>query len=391
MEKLNIVWIKKWKIKRNLISVMTKIKAFFEKRNWNYVAIIAIIFGGAVVVYTSCWINDSDRRNIAVGIGTGIITSALVTLYLEIINAQIERKKLQKYKKMIFSPLCDSVRKLYIHIILNIDEYRVREEKKTLFFIPMKETKEISDFFKKMQEIDIESITEEKEKRKLEEFSTISLVYFKEIISQYEGLPFESLLLDNIITQEEYDNLKHFTLINECKKCIHMLSDNNMLDKDKYYTSVHLNHCMLLFMNRLARMFKFIEVQIEAENKWIKTHLDDIYYNEVYLFSDEYVEQWAERAEAEAEYYAEHPEAFEDMEESEEDRLFEKIIEAIWAGDVETIKKCFPQIDKNDKQIQAELTWIVAKDVMKNRELRELYFQKYGVKYKVRKEKRRNS
>ena len=57
MEKLNIVWIKKWKIKRNLISVMTKIKAFFEKRNWNYVAIIAIIFGGAVVVYTSCWIN----------------------------------------------------------------------------------------------------------------------------------------------------------------------------------------------------------------------------------------------------------------------------------------------------------------------------------------------
>ena len=53
------------------------------------------------------------------------------------------------------------------------------------------------------------------------------------------------------------------------------------------------------------------------------------------------------------------------MEESEEDRLFEKINEAIWAGDVETIKKCFPQIDKNDKQIQAELTWIVAKDVMK--------------------------
>ena len=87
----------------------------------------------------------------------------------------------------------------------------------------------------------------------------------------------------------------------------------------------------------------------------------------------------------------EYPEAFEDMEESEEDRLFEKINEAIWAGDVETIKKCFPQIDKNDKQIQAELTWTVAKDVMKNRELRELYFQKYGVKYKVRKEKRRNS
>ena len=55
-----------------------------------------ILFRGAVVVYTSCWIVLSDRRNIAVGIGTGIITSALVTLYLEIINAQIERKKITK-------------------------------------------------------------------------------------------------------------------------------------------------------------------------------------------------------------------------------------------------------------------------------------------------------
>ena len=66
----------------------------------NYVAIIAIIFGGAVVVYTSCWINDSDRRNIAVGIGTGIITSALVTLYLEIIKCPNRAKKTYKnYKK----------------------------------------------------------------------------------------------------------------------------------------------------------------------------------------------------------------------------------------------------------------------------------------------------
>ena len=36
---------------------------------------------------------------------------------------------------MIFSPLCDSVRKLYIHIILNIDEYRVREENEDIIFL----------------------------------------------------------------------------------------------------------------------------------------------------------------------------------------------------------------------------------------------------------------
>ena len=47
------------------------------------------------------------------------------------------------------------------------------------------------------------------------------------------------------------------------------------------------------------------------------------------------------------------------------------------------------KIDKNNKQIQSELTWSLAKDVMKNKELRRLYYEKYGVKYKVRKERRR--
>ena len=98
MEKLNIVWIKNGN-KRNLISVMTKIKAFFEKRNWNYVAIIAIIFGGAVVVYTSCWINDSDRRNIAVGIGTGIITFSISYVISGNYKCPIERKNYKNIKR----------------------------------------------------------------------------------------------------------------------------------------------------------------------------------------------------------------------------------------------------------------------------------------------------
>ena len=79
----------------------------------------------------------------------------------------------------------------------------------------------------------------------------------------------------------------------------------------------------------------------------------------------------------------------EEQEESEEDRLHRKINEAIWAGDVETIKECFPKIDKDNKQIQSELTWSIAKDVMKDKELRKLYYQKYGIKYKMRREKRK--
>ena len=284
--------------------------------------------------------------------------------------------------------MAEAVDKLYVHIALNINEYRVREELGNSFLLPMNDTKEVSDFFSNMQEIDFGSI-DSKGKEKYGTLVGISLTYFTEIVTQYERLPFESLIIENIITQDEYDQLKHFTLVNECKRCINILNSTNLEEQEEYKITIRLIYVTFMFINRLIRIFDFMSTKIERENKWIKSHLDDIYFNEIYLFSDEYIQQCEERAEAEAEYYAEHPELIEEQEESEEDRLHTKINEAIWAGDVETIKECFPKIDKDNKQIQSELTWSIAKDVMKDKELRKLYYQKYGIKYKMRREKRK--
>lgn len=252
----------------------------------------------------------------------------------------------------------------------------------------MNDTKEVSDFFSNMQKIDFRSI-DSKDKKKYDTLACISLTYFTEIVTQYERLPFESLIIENIITQDEYEQLKHFTLVNECKRCINILNSTNLEEQEEYKITIRLIYVMFMFINRLIRIFDFMSTKIERENKWIKSHLDDIYINEIYPFSDEYIQQCEERAEADAEYYAEHPELIEEQEESEEDRLHRKINEAIWAGDVETIKECFPKIDKDNKQIQSELTWSIAKDVMKDKELRKLYYQKYGIKYKMRREKRK--
>lgn len=381
----------KRKRKRNngIFSKVKKLLATVKKPNWEYIAIIVIIFIGVDVLAISYFICDSDAKNIAVGLGTGVVTSALVTLYLELISSKIEKRKVEKFKRMLLNPLNDAVDELYVQIVLNVNEYRVREEIGSSFLLPMKDTKEVSEFFKKMQEVDFESIDSEEIKSKYDDFSTISLSFFKEVISQYEALPFESLVIEKIITQDEYDQLKHFELVNECNRCLNILNNMDLMELERYKTTVHLMHVMFLFINRLVRIFDFMSSKIEIENKRIKSHLDDIYYNEVYLFSDEYIQQWEERAKAEAEYYAEHPELYEDTEESEEDILHRKVNEAIWAGDVQTIKEYFPKIDRNNKQIQSELTWSVAKDVMKDKELRKLYYQKYGVKYKLRREKRK--
>ena len=375
------------RLKKIVTNVKNRIKKMFGKLNLEYVAIIIIIIMGICVLIASCFICNDDAKNIAVGLGTGIVTSALVTIYLELINSKIEKRKANRYKIMLLNPLAEAVDRLYVHIALNINEYRVREKVGNSLLLPLKDTKEVTDFFSKMQEIEFDNINEN-EKTKYDKIIKISMTYFTEVITQYEMLPFDILVTDNIITQEEYDQLKHFDLVNECKRCINMLNNMDLTEQDNYKESIRLIQVMFLFINRLIRIFEFMSAKIEKENKWIKSHLDDIYFNEIYRFSDEYIQQSQERAEAEAEYYAEHPELIEEQDESDEDRLHRKINEAIWSGDAETIKECFPQIDKDNRQIQSELTWSVAKDVMKDKKLRKLYYQKYGVKYKLQKEKR---
>ena len=304
--------IRKWKTKKLIDKIMQGIKKTVEKLNWHYIALAVIILFGIGLLFASYRIIDSDMKNIAVGLGTGIVTSALVTLYIEIINAKIERKKMIRYKKLLLNPLYNAIKSLYVQVSLCINEYRVREEKGNILLLPMEDTKELSDFLNEMKKIDVESIEDKKQRKRAEEFSSVSLIYFREVVSQYEGLPFESMILDNIISQKEYDQLKHFTLLNECKKYLGLLNDKTLPENDKYCTRVQLMHCMMLFINRLVKIFDFLALKIETENSWIKKYLDDIYYNEIYVFSDAYVERCAVRAEEEAEYYAEHPELLED-------------------------------------------------------------------------------
>ena len=362
-------------------------REFLSKLNWLYIAIIVMIVIGIAILVSSHWIISVDAKNICVGLGTGIVTSALVSLYIDAINRKVEKNKLSKYKNMLLNPLYNAVRSLYIHITLNLNEYRVREEISGYLFLPMEKTEELSNFLNELRAYDLSSVDERKRKR-LNDMLCISEVYYRELISQFKSLPLDSLLYENLISHEEYEKLKRFDIVNTCRGYLSKISENSISDQEKYTFRLQLFHGMILLINRVLKVFPDMASKINYENSWIKNNLDDIYYYEVYMYSEEYAEEMMERMEAEAEYYAEHPEELGSMEETEEDKLHRKINEAIWSGKVDIIKECFPEIDKNNKQIQSELTWSVAKDVMKDKELRRMYHEKYGVKYKMRKVKR---
>lgn len=368
--------------------LINSIRKFLSNLNWLYIAIIIMIAIGVGILISSHWIVGDDIKNICVGLGTGIVTSALVSLYIDAINRKVEKNKLSKYKNMLLNPLYNAVKLLYVHIALNINEYRVREELSGYLFLPMKKTEDLKNFLNELKAYDLDGMEEEK-KKKLDDMLCISEVYYREIISQFRDLPLDSLLYENLISHEEYERVKRFDIINVCMKNLAKISENGVSEQEQFELRIQLLHGMMLQMNRILKVFPDMASKINSENSWIKNNLDDIYIYEVYPNTEEYVEKMMERMEKEAEYYAEHPDEWEPAEETEEDILHRKINTAIWAEDSKTIKQCFPKIDKNNKQIQSELTWSVAKNVMKDKELREMYYVKYGAKYKMRKEKKR--
>lgn len=135
------------RFKRKEKMLLNSIRKYLKKINRLHVAIGVMIAIGVGTLIFSYWIIDNDKKNIFVGLGTGIVTSAMVSLYIDVINSRIEKGKLLKYKKMLLNPLYNAIRLLYIHIALNINEYRVREKLTGYLFLPMEETTKLSDFF----------------------------------------------------------------------------------------------------------------------------------------------------------------------------------------------------------------------------------------------------
>lgn len=108
---------------------MNSVRELLAKLNWLYIATIVMIVIGIIILISSHCITDADAKNICVDLGTGAVTSALVSLYIDAINRKIEKNKLSKYKNMLLNPLYNSVRSIYIYCFKDINEYWIREEK----------------------------------------------------------------------------------------------------------------------------------------------------------------------------------------------------------------------------------------------------------------------
>lgn len=111
---------------------------------------------------------------------------------------------------------------------------------------------------------------EEGKRKKVEDMICISEVYCREVISQFRGLPLDSLLYENLISHEEYERLKKFDIINVCMRNLSKISENHLSKKEEYALRIQLIHGMMLQMNRILIVFPDMAKRINYENGWIK-------------------------------------------------------------------------------------------------------------------------
>lgn len=340
-------------------------------------SIIVILIIVGIVILIISYTKDS-MNNILCGVGTGIITSAIVSFLMESSNRVNEKRKMEIYYNKMLTPFLVSVGYIYNSLMYNLNEYRIIQEKKEYILIPIEDTKELSSRLKYFGSLDLNNQSIE-ERKKIEKLFDIPLVYYREMYGKYYDLPLDDMLYQELITEEQYSKLKNYHIVDKCKKLVDQLEKDELTDQKKYEIRIQLFHGTILQINRMSRTLDVVRRKIKSENYNLESYFDDLYFREVIETSEEFIREMEERAEAEAEYYAEHPEL---LEETERDILEQKILEGIWNQDIEKIKNNFAEIDPEDKRIQNDLTMCIAKKVMKDRKLRKLYYEKYGIKYK---------
>lgn len=294
---------RKNKIRKKIKKLMFNVKS---KTNWLYFTIVAMFVIGVGMLGISFFISTADVKNVLVGLGTGTITSSLVTLGIEMSNNRIDMTRTKRVKKLLFNPIVESMKSVYNENAYRINRYTIKQ-KNDRPILPLYKGEAFKLFIDKLEGIELRECIEE-ERDNLKELLDIPAICYKEFLTLYKAIPFESLLLENIISQQEYDELKNFELVERCVESLGQIDNSDLENQDKYIRKVDLLGNIQLLVNRMIMLLEYVEPEMEYNDEQLMIGFDNLYFNEVYSKSDEYMEKELDYQMHLEKYYEEHPE-----------------------------------------------------------------------------------
>lgn len=381
----------KRRIKKYIRMLSKKMALFFKNLAPHYRCIIyaALLITGVGVISLS-FVSSTNWANAFCGVGTGIFTSTLVTILINLENEAREKRRIQQDKRFLMKNMLEYCLDVYEDVVYRINEYITLSElncpNQYKFF---RDFTHFNEFAQYLDNIDLSRLTDEENKR-LCTLLNLRSYRLDQLITELRHLPKQEFFLRGLLSEKEYN-----TLINQhandqylaYAERIHEFWNDEILDLQR---CIHFLRMTLYITARTISVFDFAVKEAETKEKEIKERIDRLYFDEIYTQSDAYIEEQINRGQAEMEYYAEHPEILEELERqyneresaTEEDRYLEDLENCIIAFSEYSIDEILAKLDKNSSKVRSFfLQDSIRHALLKKRKLRKAVAVKYGKNY----------
>lgn len=352
--------------------------------------IYSIVFICGVGLIALSFLVKDNWINICSGVGTGILTSLVVSVIINAENNAREKRKKDEEKRFVLNDIIEISIDVYEDVIHRINEFIILTDVVDKPVYKLYDDFTIYNHFEEqLKAIDIVATSEEMKKRlnTLFNFYNYRIDY---LVAELKRLPKLEYFLRGILTQEECNNLiSNYANDSYLEYSAHIQDfwDNDIKNKDKCIQFLRMT---IYICSKTISCFLYSRKKAEEKEKLIQERISQLYYDEVYSKSDEYIEEQMRRAEAEAEYFAEHPEEWERLErqfeesinETPEDRVLKDLYCCICGFSAYGIDELLAKLDSKSKRAIAFLkTEEIQKSLKKKRKLRKAITGKFGKDY----------
>ena len=275
---------------------------------------------------------------------------------------------------------------VYEDVIYRINEYL------TLSELDIKGKYALYDDFKPFNEfavylktIEITKVTD-KEKERLNKLFNFRNYRIDYLISNLKHLPRQEYYLKGLLSEKEYNKLISQTANDSYLSCAENIADfwdDEVLNLE---SCIQFLRMTIYIASRTIAIFDYAIKRARDIDDRIKKDIDQLYFDEIYSQSEEYIEAQIKRAEDEAEYFASHPEEAEELEKfyskTEEDFNIDYLHSYFFgfcAYDLETILK---KLDKDSEKVKSFFAQKEIQKAIRKRKNKVAIQKIYGKNYK---------
>ncbi|TGE38610.1 hypothetical protein E4K67_11885 [Desulfosporosinus fructosivorans] len=336
------------------------------------------------------WINVSS------GVGTGLLTSLVVSISINYKNDKRQERKLLEDKRLVLSDIINVSINIYRDVVYRINEYvmfsNIPPKSFYGFYDDFSSYNEFEDYLKKL---DVDKLSES-ERTHLKTLLNIGNNRIDYLVAELKRLPKHEYYLKGLLTKDEFNGLTSNFANDAYMDYAEHINDFWNDGIINYEKCVRFLRMTLYICSKIIASIQYCRADVIEKEESIKDEIGQRYYEEIYLQSDEYIEKQIEQAQARDEYYAAHPEEYEELErqfeewqnETPEDRILKDLYYSICGISAYRLEDLLGKLDSNSEKSLLFLTQDnIQRSLKKSWKKRKAIKRKFGNDYLQKAEK----